>query len=83
MDKGPAVVKFDGSQVSNQQDTENLRCSGFLPNPTGKALRFDMSDLNANCGTGVDVVVAGGFQQTSIWRQVVSASGKATLTCHD
>jgi hypothetical protein len=76
-------LAVSSSPVSNQVDNENLRCSGYVDNPIGKALRFEAQDNGLVCGMGVYVEAALGFQQTWTWRQVIAASGRTTLTCHD
>lgn len=51
-----------------------LKCQADVANDTGKAVNYDFEGTSLSCGTSL-----GGTDQ---WHQTVSASGKATLTCH-
>lgn len=52
-----------------------LRCQADVtPSSTGKAVQFSYDNTGASCGVLVGI--------TTKWKEVVSASGKATLHCH-
>ena len=81
----PVVLTSDihvvvAAKGSPQVDTHHLRCRATIANDTGRAVVLTLSDIDAACGIGVE---RPGFQETANWRQVISASGQATLSCFD
>ena len=56
--------------------SEVLRCTAWIPNPTGKAIFFHADFGNTVCdiGPGTD---------TGVWHQVITPKGKAMLVCRD
>jgi len=64
-------------------DKDHLVCRATVTNDTGRAITYSSmkDDLLVRCGIGVSR--GGEFQATDVLRQTISASGRATLTCHD
>jgi len=76
---GNLAVTNDARNVITSSDKATHQCKIVgVPNSTGKAVHYD-SDNNP-FGPGLECFIAGaGF--TTDFREVVSASGVATLTC--
>ena len=66
---------------SPQTDSDNVRCRATVANETCRAIKLTAEDLDVQCGIGV--MRGPDFQATGNWHQTISASGKATLRCHD
>jgi hypothetical protein len=84
-DGNPTVFTGDIHTVvtpgSPQTDSDNVRCRATVANETGRAIKLTAEDLDVQCGIGV--MRGPDFQATGNWHQTISASGKATLRCHD
>ena len=87
----PAVVAERYHRVltpwKGETDPDQLKCFGYVPNPTGKRLVFESVNFDVICGLGTNGQFGGVdgnfFKQTSAWRQVISPSGMAILSCRD
>jgi hypothetical protein len=84
-DQGCGLLDGDGNFVFASSDHTvitnsangncHLKCSvKGVGNSTGKAAHFDNASTGLPCGTACGL--------TNNWRETVSASGNATLTCH-
>lgn len=74
---GSGVAATSDHQVVTSNDRGNLtlKCSvKGVANDTGKAVHFDFDSTGILCGTF--------FGATDNWKETVSNSGNATLTCH-
>lgn len=76
LDGNSSFVFTDSSRVViTPSGNGNLVCKADVtPSSSGGAARFDFDSTGLLCGT------INGF--TDKWHETVSASGKATLTCH-
>jgi hypothetical protein len=82
--KSGACTLFDGTGalvagqrfhavVNHSRTKATCRAKG-LANPTGKAVRFNFANTGVPCQTPSGL--------TTRWRETVSASGNARITCH-
>ena len=81
-DEGCWLLDGNGGVVLADSDHSVITSSGNgllscnvqgVPNDTGKAVHYDFDSTGMTCDTLAGVATA--------WREIVSASGSATLTC--
>jgi hypothetical protein len=74
-DGNPFIADIS-SVVITSSGNANLKCQtkGTVPNSTGKAVVYNFENTGITCETTSGV--------TAKWKETVSASGNATLTCH-
>jgi hypothetical protein len=81
-DQGCQLLDGNGGVVDADSDHSVITSSGNgllscnvqgVPNDTGKAVHYDFDSTGMTCDTLAGVATA--------WREIVSASGSATLTC--
>ena len=71
---GGGVAADRSSVVITSSGNANLKCSvSGVANSTGSAVQYDNASTGLLCGTTVGV--------TDQWKETVSASGNATLSC--
>jgi hypothetical protein len=66
--------------VTTPSGNINFWCKGDVTPPPNGAAHFDFSSTGFSCFLGCPVTP--GSQKTTDWKEVVSASGEATLQCH-
>jgi hypothetical protein len=78
LDGNGGIALVTGTQVITNGGQNIEKCSGSVPNDTGKAVNYDTNNnpisVGLLCGTSSGL--------TADWHETVSASGNATLTCH-
>ena len=72
---GNFVVTDSSQAVVTQSGNGNLRCQADVtPSSTGTAVHYSFDSTGFTCSTPAG--------DTAKWEETVSASGKATLSCH-
>jgi hypothetical protein len=68
--------------VVTPSGNQHLKCrADVTPPASGKAVHYDTDNNPFGPGTVCAIVTPAGFVTTEDWRETVSASGRATLTC--
>jgi len=72
----PNTLSLESNAVGTASDNCNsmIQCKAKIANPTKKTIKFNGNNVLIPCSTT--------FGLTSDWKQVISASGSATLVCH-
>lgn len=77
---GGGVFTTDTKIVATQSQNGNsqVQCKADVtPSSTGQPVRYDYASTGAQCG----ILNPFGAQVTTIWHEIVSASGEAMLIC--
>ena len=67
-------------QTASANNNALFKCQADVaPASSGRAVKYDFNSTGSQCG----IFTQTGLQLTDKWQETVSASGQATLICHN